>query len=509
MTSLSRPRFQISLFLFAVAGLTYLWWGTVEHLLNLILYVDAFSHGQLIPFISMWLVWNKREEIRLTETFIWIPAIALLVGAVLLWFVGEVVELKLLGHIAYVTGVQSFILIFFGPQLYQRLLFPCLFLYLAIPVGHGLIPIMQDVTAQMSVGLLWLVGIPYELDGILITLPSGVYEVARACAGVRFLFTSIVTGFLLAYLVYSQWKKRILIVVVAAIIPIFANVLRVFGIFLISEATDQSFARDVDHLIYGWGFLTAILLTLIAVAYRFADHGSNENQAEPLLVGAEASGPIAVISALPLVFLLPFSAVLLAPKQSIEDIVAAEKDAPECINCDVRRLSRVNVYDKAQFSGADAEIYASYRIAADQVTVSSALYCPQRRGSRLIQTGNAPRGRGWLEFDGKVSAALQVAGVDFQETVYTQGNRQRLVWVSYFMDREWLPTAEQVKWKTVEERLFKGGSAGAVLVVSARAYGKLSQTRGVLKKLLSTFPPDSFLWEEINPKLKGTTVCVE
>ena len=72
--------YSIPLAFFLLLGtlLSYLWWDTVEHLMYLILSVDTFSHGQVIPFVSLWLIWTRKEHLRSDDVFVWLPATFLL-----------------------------------------------------------------------------------------------------------------------------------------------------------------------------------------------------------------------------------------------------------------------------------------------------------------------------------------------------------------------------------------------------------------------------------------------
>ncbi|MEX0299498.1 MAG: exosortase A [Kordiimonas sp.] len=503
------PKHLLSFFVVAFATLTYFWWDIVEHLLNLVINVDAYSHGQLVPVISVWLVWSNRSAIRDIDVFAWLPGLILLMGASVLWLLSEVGEIKILGHVAYITAIQSLILTVLGPNFFQRFLFPCLFLYLAIPMGEGLVPILQDVTAELSVVLLAISGIPYTLDGILITLPSGVYEVAAACAGVRFLFSSFVTGVLLSHLLYQGWKKRLLMTLASLVIPIFANVIRVYGIFLISEATDQSFAREVDHIVYGWGFLSAVLLMVIATAYKFADT-EVDNYGGSIWFSFKSNHSIISLGAITvLALLMPIFATGFAPITAYEPTKLKPFTAPKCENCDVRSVPGPNLHDKAIFAEVDAEFHQNYRILADQISVSGALVCPQRKNMRLVQVGNVPQGRGWLQYDTKDTTLYETHNVPFEETVYTIGTRRKYVWVTYYVDGKWMASPREQTVAAALERLTKRVTAGAMLVISSRSYDGKEKPSEMLNKLLSNFPIDSFLWEEIKPTDEGTIVCAE
>ena len=91
--------------------------------------------------------------------------------------------------------------------------------------------------------------VSFQAEGVLITLSNGLYEIAAACAGLKFLFTSLVTGVLLCHLAFESWWRRILMLVAAVLVPVLANAGRVFTTLLIAEATDQDFAKSIDHIV--------------------------------------------------------------------------------------------------------------------------------------------------------------------------------------------------------------------------------------------------------------------
>ena len=73
-----------------------------------------------------------------------------------------------------------------------------------VPIGDALITPLQDFTARFAVELLRLSGIPVFHDGVMIQIPNGLYEVAEACAGIRFLIANLVISALFAHLAYEK-----------------------------------------------------------------------------------------------------------------------------------------------------------------------------------------------------------------------------------------------------------------------------------------------------------------
>ena len=235
---------------------------------------DTFAHGWLILPICGWFVWNSRASLaRLSPApSAWgLAAVAVFAFG---WFLGAVADVLVVQQLALAAMVQATVLAVLGPRVALVLLFPLGYLYFAVPVGEFLVPPMQDWTAVFVVKTLRLVGVPVFSDGVFIAIPTGNFEVAEACAGVRFLIAMIALGVLWARINYRSWPRRLLFVALSVAVPIVANWLRAFGIVLVAYLTDNEVAVGVDHIIYGWVFFVIVIGLLFAVGMTFSEpHG--------------------------------------------------------------------------------------------------------------------------------------------------------------------------------------------------------------------------------------------
>src|SRR5205807_5019380 len=148
---------------------------------------------------------------------------------------------------------------------------PLLFLFFLVPFGAFLVPTLQSITVAFAVGGLKLVGIPVFADGILIDIPEGHFEVAEACAGLRFLIASIVFGCFFATIMYHSRVRRSAFVGLSILLPIVANGLRALGLILVAHVEGSGTAIEADHILYGWIFFTLVTLLLIGIGMTFAE----------------------------------------------------------------------------------------------------------------------------------------------------------------------------------------------------------------------------------------------
>ncbi len=224
----SRP--FVELFLVAV-GIALLYYPLVGYLVEKWENQPEFSHGYLIPAISLYLVWRRREEIarapRDPSTLgVWIAGASLAV--LLLANLGAIKTVACYSLIMLLVGV---VLAIWGTAVLRLVLFPIVFLVFAIPVfTFVMTPVtfaMKLVAAKLSVGTISAVGIPVYRDGAVLILPNGALEVADACSGIRSLFALMALGAVYAYLFVGPAWVRVLIFLAGIPIAIFANFLRV------------------------------------------------------------------------------------------------------------------------------------------------------------------------------------------------------------------------------------------------------------------------------------------
>ena len=145
--------------------------------------------------------------------------------------------------------------------------FPLAFLFLAVPVGDFMLPVLMSWTADFTVLALRWSGVPVYREGLQFVIPSGAWSVVEACSGIRYMIASVTVGCLFAYLSYSSLKKRLIFVGVAILVPLVANWLRAYMIVMIGHLSGNELATGVDHLIYGWVFFGVVILAMVLVLF--------------------------------------------------------------------------------------------------------------------------------------------------------------------------------------------------------------------------------------------------
>ncbi len=258
-------------------------WSTLTNLINIWYNTTTYNHGFIVAPASIYLVWRRRAELASVVPGNNLSALFLLLGCGVASLIGELSGVNLARHVGFVGALMCLIPLCFGWALTWRFIFPILFLGFMIPVGDFLIAPLQVLTADVSVWMIQMTGVPVYREGLMIELSSGLWEVAEACAGVRFLIANLFVATIFAYLSYDKAWKWVLFFFLAVAIPIGANCIRAYGIMMLAHVSDNAIAVGVDHLVYGWVFFSLVMLLMLWVGSKFADRDLADPEPSPSL----------------------------------------------------------------------------------------------------------------------------------------------------------------------------------------------------------------------------------
>jgi len=257
--------------LLIVAPWIALFWPTVMATISIWSTSDTFAHGFVILPIIAWLFWRDREQfLRANLTGSYWGMIAT-IGFILLWIIGQLLEVSVFRQLGVFGAISTSFWMVFGDSFAKYYKFPLCYLIFAVPFGNGLIPLLQQITAEITVFMLQISQIPVFYEGLYITIPSGKFEVAVACSGIRYLIASLAVGALYAYLNYRYFHKQVLFIILSFVIPIIANGIRAYLIVIIAHMSDMKYATGADHLVYGWLFFGIVMLLMFYIGGLFAD----------------------------------------------------------------------------------------------------------------------------------------------------------------------------------------------------------------------------------------------
>ncbi|WP_405234332.1 exosortase A [Lentisalinibacter salinarum] len=449
---------------------------------------STYTHGFAIPLIALFFAWQRREDAAAADTRVWWPGFVLIAGLSGLWTVATIVNVQVVAQLASIGLISAVVLTLAGPPVAAVLALPLLYLLFAVPFGEGIVPLLMEWTADFTVGALHLVGIPVIRDGMHFSIPSGNFEVAKACSGVRYLLASAAAGVAFAFLTYDSGKKRLVFILAALVVPIVANGLRAFGIVLIAHYSDLALATGIDHFIYGWVFFGVIILLLFIVGARYADSlpdsGASGVAGARRVLPDSSDGPTPLVGAgiLAIVLIAAGPALIQYRSVSVPDPALALPD----ISGPTSEWEGPSPPDEAWrlgYRGAADELAAAYRHGQSGRTVELRLagYGLQQQGAELINaTNRVVDGDEWqIQNLGRTASPVgSMPGVRVVRARH--GSDSYLIWYWYQQGEQ--QTTSNYKAKLLEALAIARPSAASIVAIGAREAG--GNTEEVLRTFL-------------------------
>ena len=440
----------------AIGAAVQVWWVS-----------PTYSHCFLIIPISAWLAWEKRRQLSQLEPAVEPRALWLLLPILFVWWVGELSTINEARQLAVIGLVQILIVAMLGLDVYRAIWFPALYLFFLVPTGEYLIGPMQQFATRFTEVSLNLLGVPHFTQGTLIELTNGKFEIAEACAGLRFLIATVALGVLFAYMMFRRWYKIVIFLVSCVVVPLVGNGLRIVGIILLAHYSDNKYGAGADHIVYGWGFNVAILIFLFLLGSLFRDSfdeadfkiGVNKKH------DSRKETAIVFLSAALLLSIGPATAYWHDGRAIAPDIAGLR--APLRLNS--WQVSPPSGMWRPDFPGIDSDWAVSMSSESEAMPVD--LYVGYYARARTGHSLTAHLNKLWndatwspLSSDHAV-ARIGSSEIMVEEWIVTSAFEKRMVWATYWMDGTF--TTSLLKLKLLQAQAAFGGHEGeAVVAVS-------------------------------------------
>jgi exosortase D (VPLPA-CTERM-specific) len=235
---------------------------------------EEYSHGFLIPIISAWLLWTRREALYASiERASWL-GLPLIFVALAMGIVGDLSAVYLLSQVGVVIVLLGIALCVGGAPLLRLCFIPIAFLLFAIPLPYFVDAILtlklQLISSELGVFFIRLFGIPVYLDGNIIDMGTYKLQVVEACSGLRYLYPLLSLSFLAAYLFHAPLWQRTIVLLSSIPIAIGMNGFRIALVGILVNGWGNQMAEGVLHAFEGWVIFLACAMLLTAEMYVLA-----------------------------------------------------------------------------------------------------------------------------------------------------------------------------------------------------------------------------------------------
>jgi exosortase len=245
----------VSVFYPVFAGLVHAWF----YLPN-----SDNSYGVLVPFISMYFIWQKREALAGGETATSAAGFALLAASLSIYLLSQVGGIVFLQRMMMVLSLIGLVLYVFGKDMFRVLAFPLIFLVFMVPIPESVVNLvsfpLQTYATIIAEKIIRLCAIPVYREGHMLYFSTTQLEVAEACSGIR----SMTALLMLSVIFVSQWKDnrvlKVIFILSSFVIALVCNICRVSGTGILAHFMGDGAAKGFLHefsgfAVFALGFL--------------------------------------------------------------------------------------------------------------------------------------------------------------------------------------------------------------------------------------------------------------
>ncbi|THB69416.1 MAG: exosortase A [Gammaproteobacteria bacterium] len=473
---------MVLLFQQTIVDTAMIWWDAS----------DTYVHGMFVVPAVIWMTWFQREQyLGLTPQpgYIGIAGIAFFA---ILWVISSVAGIAVGQQLSFFAMLPMLVISVFGVQISKTIWFSLLFLIFAVPMGEFLIPYLMKFTAWFSVTALQITGIPVYWEGLSFEIPSGSFEVVKACSGIRYLIASVALGYFYAFLTYKTTFRRLCFVSLAIAFPIFANGLRAYGIVMIAHLSSMEHATGFDHIIYGWVWFGVVMLLMfwIGTLWREDREPRSELQLKPIQHGERISVDIKVISAAVIsVLLAPAVLYLLTNVKAVQP--PKDLNPVNAFKSGIAFVGEPCYLTGAQYPLADMMETGCFYFGDTKIGYANAQYFSQDQNKELISVTNKLYDtENWKKISDRggvldIKTKSGPISIKITETLLKDKGGEMLVWSWYKVGGIRSSGKITTKLNQVKSILFKRRSDAIIEILSVRINGSTSEARNVIRSLVT------------------------
>jgi len=441
-----------------------------------------YSHGYLVLVLSALLV---VLEIRRLPLAVFAPSwwgFACLVFFVLVTLLGRASSTQSVVQLAWPLSWIAAIWTLAGWSNARRFALPLGSLYVAIPVWDFFIEPLRRVTIGVVSAWIHAAGLPAFIDGNMIHVPSGAFEVQGGCAGLRYALVALALGVFSGLFHHRRWAPTALLTLCALALAFIGNWLRVFITVVAGHSPEGwllLFVRD-HHTFFGWVLFVVFMLP---VFYLNRVLVPRDLAASPLDAAVDGRMPVVlrtkgVAYASCAVFAV---AIWLSPRD-VEPSGTVAFEAPE-----IAGWNRTTTWQDIRspfFEGSSGQVASWYANGAVQVGAYVATYATQDEGHEIRSSVNRPTGRSGVVTARQSVAVATASGVQipFQELeVSDSDDNRRLVWVGTRVAGNLAINSLVAKALQISGAI-RGRHDAQALVITAMCDGNCTETRSSLSR---------------------------
>jgi exosortase B len=254
-----------------VVGLAMLLVPSFASLASEVWSTESGVHGPIVLATGCWLFWRAWPEVRhlKAQGSMWLGT-AMLCTAIILYAFGRAFTFISLEAAGLVGVLFSAAFMYFGPRLLARLWFPILYMCFLIPLPgwfvDGVTAPLKEFVSTSATWLLLQAGYPIAREGVTLYVAHYQLLVEDACSGLNSIISLTSISLFYIYLLHNaSWRYSMLLLLWILPAALFANLVRVIALVLITYHFGDAAAQGFLHSAAGMVMFVAALLTIFMI----------------------------------------------------------------------------------------------------------------------------------------------------------------------------------------------------------------------------------------------------
>ena len=263
------------------AGLAELW--------NLWQRSDEYSSGLLVPFLAIYILWSRRNNIaqcRIKPSVLW--GLFAFIAAQGIRLFGLFFMYGSAERLSIALSIAALVLLLFGWQFLRKVSTVLLYLCLMLPWPNRVqaavtIPLQHWATSS-AVFCLETIGYEVVREGNVIHIGNASVAVAEACNGLRMITAFFVISGLVVLLVKRAWWEKLIVLTSSLPIALLCNTVRLAITAVFFTVLEGEHWEKIFHDFGGYAMMPLALAAIVAELWLLAKLTTLPTKEEAIII---------------------------------------------------------------------------------------------------------------------------------------------------------------------------------------------------------------------------------